>query len=325
MDAFVVRKRRTPHALLFERDAFLLVPPESDAAAAAATSELAALIAANGGRVLASESDASDGRAVVALLLAPQLHELPAADAEMLARLVRADVAAIVVHAQWARDCVAQQARLATHAYEQTRAVRALAKAAASVVSATGEAESSKRRRVETSTDTEESAPLPTPHLRPWKEVGQGSLLILDARSKEQQEQVAAAADASATTKVKIAGFDMDGTWIETKSGKRFATDVHDWKWFHPTLVRAKLQELVRAGFEIVLFSNQNGIAKGNVTAEEIQVGMCTTTLSWYEQTGLTCWHERCVRCAIGQGRGHHQEPQLAGARDLGDQERPDA
>uniref|UniRef100_K3W6J2 Polynucleotide kinase 3'-phosphatase n=1 Tax=Globisporangium ultimum (strain ATCC 200006 / CBS 805.95 / DAOM BR144) TaxID=431595 RepID=K3W6J2_GLOUD len=92
-----------------------------------------------------------------------------------------------------------------------------------------------------------------------------GSLLILDARSKEQQEAVAG------DRTLKIAGFDMDGTWIETKSGKRFAKDVDDWKWLHPTLVKAKLEELVKAGFEIVLFSNQNGIAKGNVTAKEVK------------------------------------------------------
>lgn len=292
MDAFVVRKRRSPQEQLFEKDAFLF--PASTVASTAAEGnsqelqELKELVATNGGRLLATDSESADGSARVIVVLHQRIQELQSRDVEMITRFVRRGAAStFVVRSQWVRDCVAQQQRLATHTFDQTRAVIALA--------ATGDAnnqpltadpaitartsvigdKSSKKRKIEAKAlsprATVVSGELPRPHLTPWKEINQGSLLILDARAKEQQDATAARV-LDATRKVKVAGFDMDGTWIETKSGKRFAVDVNDWKWFHPTLVRAKLEELVREGYEIVLFSNQNGIAKGNVTAKEIQV-----------------------------------------------------
>ncbi|OWZ10891.1 Polynucleotide kinase 3'-phosphatase [Phytophthora megakarya] len=100
---------------------------------------------------------------------------------------------------------------------------------------------------------------LPEPKFTPWRTI-HNSLYLLDAR------------DAAKTTeKTKIAGFDLDGTLIVTKSGKKFAKDKDDWKWFHPTLVRQKLTELVRDGFTLTIFSNQNGIAKGHITAGQVQ------------------------------------------------------
>ncbi|KUF99986.1 Triosephosphate isomerase [Phytophthora nicotianae] len=90
------------------------------------------------------------------------------------------------------------------------------------------------------------------------------SLYVLDARAKQQQE--------NPVDKFKIAGFDLDGTLIVTKSGKKFAKDKDDWKLFHPTLVRDKLAQLARDGFTLTIFSNQNGIAKGHITAAQVQV-----------------------------------------------------
>lgn len=278
MDAFIVRKRRADDAQLFDRDAFLFVPSAANETEVesneevAAKAELTALVATNGGRVLDVESDLSESRTLVALLLT---SELRAADTEMLARVLRSHPSAVVVRAQWVRDCTAQQTRLALHAYEQTRAARALLLhgevASAENASPVSEADSNKRRRVavDVTAAASEFAALPTPHLTPWREVDGGSLLLLDARSSQQQE---AATDASASGKRKIAGFDMDGTLIATKSGKRFAKDASDWAWLHPTRVRSKLQALVSAGFDLVVFSNQNGIATGQVTATEIQV-----------------------------------------------------
>ena len=65
----------------------------------------------------------------------------------------------------------------------------------------------------------------------------------------------------------KIAGFDLDGTIIETASGRKFATSYTDWKLLPH--VNSKLRELHRAGYKIVIFSNQGGIRRGKLTKEE--------------------------------------------------------
>ncbi|XP_065826181.1 bifunctional polynucleotide phosphatase/kinase-like isoform X2 [Oscarella lobularis] len=57
----------------------------------------------------------------------------------------------------------------------------------------------------------------------------------------------------------KIAAFDLDGTLIETKSGKVFATGPNDWKLKFDN-VKAKLKSLEEAGYKIVVFSNQRGL-----------------------------------------------------------------
>lgn len=47
---------------------------------------------------------------------------------------------------------------------------------------------------------------------------------------------------------VKIAGFDMDGTLIEPKSNKKFATGPTDWKFWDDS-VKTKLSQLHSEGF----------------------------------------------------------------------------
>ncbi|PBP19500.1 polynucleotide kinase 3 phosphatase [Diplocarpon rosae] len=76
----------------------------------------------------------------------------------------------------------------------------------------------------------------------------------------------------------KIAAFDFDSTLITTSSGKKFAADAQDWKWWHPS-VPTKLRKLysdegyvdIRAismehityenSFRVVIVSNQGGIS----------------------------------------------------------------
>ncbi|KAH7356726.1 polynucleotide kinase 3 phosphatase [Rhexocercosporidium sp. MPI-PUGE-AT-0058] len=77
----------------------------------------------------------------------------------------------------------------------------------------------------------------------------------------------------------KIAAFDFDSTLIQTSSGKKFATDAKDWKWWHSS-VPATLQKLyledgsenfitsLKAAchsllyrFRVVVVSNQGGIS----------------------------------------------------------------
>jgi bifunctional polynucleotide phosphatase/kinase len=65
--------------------------------------------------------------------------------------------------------------------------------------------------------------------------------------------------DAACAGSDRVFGFDMDSTLIVTKSGKVFGTSRDDWKWFDASVPR-KLAELHKAGYKLVIFSNQGGI-----------------------------------------------------------------
>ena len=64
----------------------------------------------------------------------------------------------------------------------------------------------------------------------------------------------------------KIALFDMDGTLIENKRGRR----VIDWEFFN-LFVPQKLRELKEKGFRIVIASNQLGVSLNMVSASDLQ------------------------------------------------------
>eukprot|EP00408_Alexandrium_pacificum_P060061 CAMPEP_0171178990 /NCGR_PEP_ID=MMETSP0790-20130122/13029_1 /TAXON_ID=2925 /ORGANISM="Alexandrium catenella, Strain OF101" /LENGTH=431 /DNA_ID=CAMNT_0011643915 /DNA_START=89 /DNA_END=1384 /DNA_ORIENTATION=- len=55
-----------------------------------------------------------------------------------------------------------------------------------------------------------------------------------------------------------VYGFDMDDTLIATKSGKTFAVNSDDWRWWHE-VVPGKLREFAKAGVKLVVFTNQKG------------------------------------------------------------------
>ena len=92
-----------------------------------------------------------------------------------------------------------------------------------------------------------------------WREVGEGgtpSLIVLDGPG---------AAHSSV-----VAGFDIDGCIIKTKSGKKFPTGPKDWA-FLLDCVPAKLKELHNDGTKLVFFTNQAGIEKKKVDVLELQ------------------------------------------------------
>lgn len=64
----------------------------------------------------------------------------------------------------------------------------------------------------------------------------------------------------------KIALFDMDGTLIVNRLGRR----VSDWEFFDPA-VPLKLKSLANEGFRIVVVSNQLGVSLGVVAADALQ------------------------------------------------------
>jgi bifunctional polynucleotide phosphatase/kinase len=69
----------------------------------------------------------------------------------------------------------------------------------------------------------------------------------------------------------KIYGFDLDGTIIKTKSGKKFPISNKDWIIWHDN-VKTKIKELYEKKYILVIISNQKGIGTGKVDSEEWMV-----------------------------------------------------
>eukprot|EP01138_Halocafeteria_seosinensis_P008446 gb/GECG01008631.1/.p1 GENE.gb/GECG01008631.1/~~gb/GECG01008631.1/.p1 ORF type:complete len:378 (+),score=54.59 gb/GECG01008631.1/:1-1134(+) len=68
---------------------------------------------------------------------------------------------------------------------------------------------------------------------------------------------------------VQIAAFDLDDTLVKPKSGKKFPKSAYDWKWTF-TSVPEVLSDLQSTyGYQIAIFSNQLGIAKGQVSEDD--------------------------------------------------------
>ena len=59
----------------------------------------------------------------------------------------------------------------------------------------------------------------------------------------------------------KMAAFDLDGTIIKTKSGRRFPKDKDDWQLINDS-IKIKLSSLIDDGYAIIIFTNQKNLEK---------------------------------------------------------------
>ncbi|XP_054469171.1 bifunctional polynucleotide phosphatase/kinase [Anoplopoma fimbria] len=84
-----------------------------------------------------------------------------------------------------------------------------------------------------------------------WQQIG--SLMLYTAAGVKGSE--------------KIAGFDIDGCIITTKSGKVFPTAPDDWKILYPE-IQPRLANLLKKGYKVVFFTNQMGISRGKLRPE---------------------------------------------------------
>ncbi|KFD53225.1 hypothetical protein M514_05935 [Trichuris suis] len=106
----------------------------------------------------------------------------------------------------------------------------------------------------------------------------------------------------------KIAGFDLDGTIINTMSGRVYPTDAADWTFAKGNVV-SKLRQLPKDGYNVVIFTNQKGISSGRMPEEEFQsklerianvlcipfVCYASTRDDFYRKPRLGMWERYCA------------------------------
>ena len=116
------------------------------------------------------------------------------------------------------------------------------------------------KRKVQSTTNQKQVASFFTPQSQKgpnktvWRMV-QDSLLV----AKHQPEGTSRG-NIGSFKRRKVAAFDLDSTLIVSLSGKKFAKDVADWKWWDP-VVPSELRKLHENGYQVIIISNQGGLS----------------------------------------------------------------
>jgi bifunctional polynucleotide phosphatase/kinase len=63
----------------------------------------------------------------------------------------------------------------------------------------------------------------------------------------------------------------MDWTIIKTKSGATFAKNKDDWELLFGDTTKTKMQKLESEGYQIVVFTNQAGVANGRTKVSDLE------------------------------------------------------
>lgn len=88
-------------------------------------------------------------------------------------------------------------------------------------------------------------------------------------------------------TNQKIAAFDLDSTLIKTKSGKTFAINASDWKWFSSNVPNV-LQKYYSMGYRIMIITNQARIKNNQNLLETFKEKMEQIEISLANYSNMT-------------------------------------
>ncbi|KAG0652282.1 bifunctional polynucleotide phosphatase kinase [Hyphodiscus hymeniophilus] len=117
----------------------------------------------------------------------------------------------------------------------------------------------------------------------------------------------------------KVAAFDFDSTLITTKSGKKFASDAQDWKWWHqsvPDILRKLYHD---EGYRVVIISNQGGLSLTADTKAKAPKANRTTKLTSFKTKASTVLSQLGIPMSIyaATGKDIYRKPRTGMWKEL--------